>query len=841
IIVYTSFSQDAAGEKFIDASQALPMVVRAANAPVFAIYPGGLALVMYDDGLSRSVGRYLTSYAAQGRIAVGIALRILEGERPQDIPIERGIHTYTFDWRALRQWRFKEANLPPGSIVVNREPNLWEAHRPYIMGGISLTLAQTLLIVGLLWQRKKRKKVEKSLVERLTFESLISDLSTTFIHLPEKEVNLHLEKSLERIGKFLGVQRITLREFSRDGKELKTQLSWNSEVSQPSHPDIHTERCRWSADRLRRGQALLISEVSDLPEEAGPEKEYLHNQKVLSAATIPLEVGGHVIGTLSFSSTNTRVSWTEDLVKQLRVVAEIFSNALERKSATEALHASVRELRAAEGILREGEERFRLVANRAPVLIWMAGPDRLCTYFNDPWLDFTGRPMEKELGDGWMEDVHPEDLPLCFHIYTQAFERREEYRMEYRLRRHDGEYRWVEDRGVPRFAPDGCFSGYIGSCVDITERKAASEALSSVSGRLIEAQELERTRIARELHDDINQRLALLAMDLEQLKSTRLRSAELRERATQLFNRTSEISADIQGLSHRLHSSKLEYLGIAPAMKGFCAELAEQQEVQITFTHGDVPGTLNNEVSLCLFRILQEGLINAVKHSGAQHFEAQLSCAQGTIRLTIRDQGVGFDPGTAMNSRGLGLISMRERVSLVKGTISIASKPMEGTEIMVSIPVEVGMEDSQAEFSVVTGAMGRPKVLLADDQPEILETVERLLEGQCEIVAKVDNGESMLDAVSRLDPDLVVLDISMPVLNGIEAAWRLKESGSRAKVIFLTVAEDPGFVEAAFSAGALGYVSKPHLASDVVPAVREVLQGHVFASQFSEAGEGGVP
>jgi PAS domain S-box-containing protein len=464
----------------------------------------------------------------------------------------------------------------------------------------------------------------------------------------------------------------------------------------------------------------------------------------------------------------------------------------------------------------------------------MAGPDRLCTYFNDPWLEFTGRPLERELGNGWVENVHPEDLPLCIHIYMRAFERREEYRMEYRLRRHDGEYRWVEDRGVPRFAQDGSFTGYIGSCVDITDRRAAAEALSSVSGRLIEAQEQERTRLARELHDDINQRLALLAMDLEQLKSSPLRSAELRERATQLFNRTSEISADIQALSHRLHSSKLEYLGIVPAIKGFCGEFAEQHKVQINFTHGDVPSTLNNDVSLCLFRILQESLINAVKHSGVQHFEVRLFCVQGAIQLTIRDRGVGFDPGTAMNSRGLGLISMRERISLAKGTISIASKPMGGTDITVRVPVDVGIEDSQTESSVM-GAMGRPRVLLADDQPEILEMVAQLLEGQCEIVAKVENGESMLEAVARLDPDLVVLDISMPVLNGIEAAWRLKESGSRTKVIFLTVAEDPGFVEAAFSAGALGYVLKPHLASDVVPAVREVLQGHVFASQFSEA------
>jgi len=349
----------------------------------------------------------------------------------------------------------------------------------------------------------------------------------------------------------------------------------------------------------------------------------------------------------------------------------------------------------AEG-LRESEKRFRLLADTAPVLIWMAGTNKLCTYFNKSWLDFTGRSLDFEMGNGWAAGVHADDLRRCMDTYVQAFDRHEEFKMEYRLRRHDGEHRWVLDIGVPRFNQDRSFIGYIGVGIDVTERKRAEEALKSVSRRLIEAQEQERARIARELHDDISQRLALLAIELGQLQGNVPNPSEVAGRMGALRKKTSEIATDVQTLSHELHSAKLQYLGVVVAMRGFCKEFAMQQNVEIEFQAHDLPSPVPPDVSLCLFRVLQEALHNSAKHSGVRCFEVQLWGASSEIHLTVSDSGAGFDSEVAKASRGLGLISMEERLKLLDGTLSIQSQPKCGTTIHAWVPVSSERDSMQA-------------------------------------------------------------------------------------------------------------------------------------------------
>jgi signal transduction histidine kinase len=221
------------------------------------------------------------------------------------------------------------------------------------------------------------------------------------------------------------------------------------------------------------------------------------------------------------------------------------------------------------------------------------------------------------------------------------------------------------------------------------ERRRAAEALTGMTCRLIETQEKERRRIGRELHDDICQRLALLVIRLQQIREALPDSAlEMSSGLDELWEQTSELSTDVQALSHELHSSKLEYLGVVVAMRSFCKELGEHQKMEIEFKTHDLPNPLpSSQVSLCLFRVLQEALHNAAKHSGVRHFDVQLWGTTDEIHMTVSDSGVGFDAQAAKQGRGLGLISMEERLRLINGNLSIESQIRRGTTLHARVPL----------------------------------------------------------------------------------------------------------------------------------------------------------
>jgi PAS domain S-box-containing protein len=340
--------------------------------------------------------------------------------------------------------------------------------------------------------------------------------------------------------------------------------------------------------------------------------------------------------------------------------------------------------------LRESEERLRLAvkAGRMYAFEWDTETDVILRSEQSAeilnWIDEPTPDTDRQ----FISRVHPDDREAYVATETGLTPDNPAYQTTYRMLRPDGGVVWLEESGHAFFDGQGRMLRIIGMVTDVTDRKRAEEVLASVSRRLIEAQEQERTRIARELHDDIGQRLALLTIELEQLRqSSPDLSADLLHRISKLSSHSSDLATDVQSLSHELHSSKLEYLGIATAMSAFCKEFSDQQNVEVVFAHNEVPRTLPSEISLCLFRVLQEALQNALKHSGVRHFDVELCYGSDEIHLTVRDSGAGFESEVAKKSRGLGLISMEERLKLLNGTFSIESRPKFGTTIHARVPL----------------------------------------------------------------------------------------------------------------------------------------------------------
>jgi PAS domain S-box-containing protein len=355
----------------------------------------------------------------------------------------------------------------------------------------------------------------------------------------------------------------------------------------------------------------------------------------------------------------------------------------------------------AEHALRESEQKFRRLIEHIGEALAVDDAHGRVVFANDQFLDMFGFRRD-EIGRIGVEDYAAPE-------YRTALRDRHDRRMhgeeqpsqyEYEGVRRDGTRVWVDANVVVIRDSDGKAVGSQKILRDVTDRKRAEQlihdATASIGRRLIEAHEEERTRIGRELHDDINQRLALLAVELDRWTEGLPFSPELRELITHAQHRITDIARDVQSLSHRLHSSKLDYLGLATAANSFCRELSEKSDVRVKFSHAGVPRTIPKEISLCLFRVLQEALQNALKHSGVREFTVNLRGTSEAIELTVTDSGSGFDENEAFTRQGLGLISMRERLQLVHGELSVESRRGAGTTIRARAPLARNESEAMA-------------------------------------------------------------------------------------------------------------------------------------------------
>ena len=563
-----------------------------------------------------------------------LAAQVLSGVRPEDIPIVRNsgppVHV---DWRALQRWQISESAVPTGALLLHREPTLWERGRKYFIAGLAVMIAQTLLILGLFWQRARRRKAE---IERWTATQLL-------VAIVDSSDDAIVSKSLDGV--------IT---------------SWNAGA----------ERLfGYTAREALNQHVSLIIPFNRRSEEAAILERLREGERIEHFETVRLSKDGT---TLDISLT---ISPLRDAAGNIIGASKIARDITQRKQMDQTLRERNAEI-------LERSEQLRLAAQGSQMGLWHWNEVTKEMFWDARAREMFGVPVDGEVTlETFYGVLHPDDLELVTTSWRYALEQGLPYEKEYRSLSPDGTTRWIYCRGSAYCDAAAKPIRMVGVFFDITRRKQIEHEHLELSGRLIKAHEEERRRIARELHDDFSQRLVLVTMELQIiLDAVGNSQPNVIERVRKLVKEVNEFGADVHALSHSLHSSKLEMLGLSRSVSSFCREFSKQHKIEIDFRQEAVPESVPSETALCLFRLVQEGLQNVRKHSRASQVEVRLAGSSTEISLILCDNGVGFDLSQNHASNGIGILSMKERTRMLHGTLEIQSAPMKGTQITVKIP-----------------------------------------------------------------------------------------------------------------------------------------------------------
>ena len=342
---------------------------------------------------------------------------------------------------------------------------------------------------------------------------------------------------------------------------------------------------------------------------------------------------------------------------------------------------------AAHEALRKSESLLETLAEHAPVVVWVMDASGKVTYISRYWQEFTGRDSEQDIGFKWAEAIHPDDSDRAARELMEAASAGQPSRGEYRVRRVDGEYAWLRDYSVPFSNSDGSYGGRVGTCMDITDHKIQEKLAQRVQENLILGQEAERKRVARELHDDVAQRIALFVAALHDIQRLAPQPSPVLEEKLRTMRADLEaLAEDVHRISHNLHPSTLANLGLVAALRRLCSEFSEQMRLAVDFRVQDISDEMPEEVALAIFRVTQESLANCARHSKSRTASVSLTGHSDEIRLTIADQGEGFDVSRLGEAAGLGLISMQERARILGGNLDITSSPSHGTKVQLRLP-----------------------------------------------------------------------------------------------------------------------------------------------------------
>jgi PAS domain S-box-containing protein len=443
----------------------------------------------------------------------------------------------------------------------------------------------------------------------------------------------------------------------------------------------------WIAEQLEEQRVVVVGRVDKLPRDASIDRHVLSAREVKSMVLVPASCGRDETGVLVVEHFSEEHVYPQDVLSQLQIVSRLIGLGIASKRVRMAN--------------RTIEQRFRNIFEQPLIGMAFADMDGRLLRVNHELSEMLGYSQEELLAMQARQFADPEhfggDVALFQELRTGV---RQNYHIEKAYVRKDGRRIWGRLHVCRLASPDGGPARVLAMLEDITERKEAEDrlheaqvALHELTGRLIQAQEEERHRIARELHDDIGQRLSLLMIAIERISREVPATPEPRLGPFgRVLSQLDELTKDVHQLSHQLHSTKLQYIGLRSALRDLCQQVMNQHGIVVVQELEDAPD-LPPEVQLCLYRVAQEALNNIAKHSKAGDAFVRFRKSSGAVRLEVRDNGVGFDPSNA--GTGLGLASMSERLRIVGGELAVTSNPGKGTEVVAVVPVETASPFTQ--------------------------------------------------------------------------------------------------------------------------------------------------
>jgi PAS domain S-box-containing protein len=631
---------------------------------------------------------FVSSYLGHGAIggyvydpqdeARKIALQvkaILAGKSPEELPILESAMYAAVDWRELRRWGIAESQVPAGTQIEFREPPIWKKYRYYLGGIAGFVVLETALVLLMLAQIKRKNRAQRMLERRFAIERVAAECSERLAHCPGQVVDKEIQKALEDVVEAEKVDRgiwVTVDEAGALAGERFLALRDKSERDVKI---CEREEVPWIMGQVQLGKVVSISSLEQLPEAASSDRLNLGAKGIQSMVVVPSGLDTEGRGALVLLGKAPGREWPNALVARLGMIGSLFGNAVGRRRAEQQL--------------REKQEWLQLALEASMTALWELDVPTGRVRWSQRQSTLLGKePVELEASyQKFLELIPEEDREDLYRRALALLANREgtdEIVTEWRFHEPGGAIRWLLFRGQVFRDERGKPLRLRGVNVDITDLKQAKMELIQLTERLIRAQEDERQRLARDLHDDIGQRLSLLIIGLDRLKHDL--SADMRTEREQVagaLEEASELATDIHGLSHQLHSSKLQHLGLKSALRELCLQMSRQHAIEVELVSGSAPWVVTEERSLCLYRVAQEALKNAAKHSGCSRIDVELEAQHGQLQMRVRDFGRGFDVNNY--EAGLGLASMKERMRMVGGALEIRSTPGQGTEIVTRV------------------------------------------------------------------------------------------------------------------------------------------------------------